>query len=274
MFAVDLPIPDYPGLGLLPESQQVADLILPWEHRSRDRLLATKHRRFRRSKEQERFIQDVLKRELEAKLSGRSERRYRSPTPSEPHVNALIHLTVAHFARYTDALRTGGALRSDTGRFSLESLLNARRIEDLLEQPRSAMPPLPADVWQGLRNTWGEWPPLLSMKFPDLQKWDERIVRLADGRTISGLDPSIRPGSCVLLEAATVTPAIEGDITKTGWSRPLYVFRKGIKLFCGYLEREGAQYALLTTAAGGAQISLRADELKSLCRVAGIAVPV
>ncbi len=146
MFALDLPVPEYRGLGQLPESQQGADLVLPWEHRSRDRLLATKHRRFRRSKEQEQLIRDVLKGELHAKLSGRSERRYRSPTPSEPHVNALIHLTVAHTARYTDALRTGGSLRSDRGRFSLESLLNARRIEDLLDRPRSAEPPTPAEV--------------------------------------------------------------------------------------------------------------------------------
>lgn len=83
MFAVDLPVPEYPSLSVLPDSQQGADLILPWEHASRDRLLATKHRRFRRSKEQERFIHDILKAELQAKLSGRSERRYRSPTPSE-----------------------------------------------------------------------------------------------------------------------------------------------------------------------------------------------
>jgi hypothetical protein len=64
MFAMDLPAPEYPSLRLLPQSQQGAELILPWEHPSRDRLLATKYRRFRRSKEQERFIQDVLKAEL------------------------------------------------------------------------------------------------------------------------------------------------------------------------------------------------------------------
>ena len=83
MFAVDLPVPEYPSLGLLPENLQGADLILPWEHPSRDRLLATKHKRFRRSKEQERSIHDVLKAELHAKLSGRTERRYRRPTESE-----------------------------------------------------------------------------------------------------------------------------------------------------------------------------------------------
>jgi hypothetical protein len=274
MFALDLPVPEYRRLSLLPERQQGADLILPWEHRSRDQLLATKHRRFRRSKEEERFIHDVLKRELHAKLSGRSERRYRSPTPSEPHVNALIHLTVAHTARYTDALRAAGSLRSDKGRFSLELLLKARRIEDLLDRPDSAQAPTPTDVWEGLRKTWVEWPPLLSMKFPHLQKWDERIIRLADGCNISGLEPSIRPGSCVLLEEAPAIPDRRSEVTKAGWSRPLYVLRKGMKTFCGYLEREGDQYALHSDAGGEAKIMFRADELSSLRRVAGIAVPV
>ena len=274
MFAMDLPAPEYPLLRLLPHCQQGADLILPWEHHSRDRLLATGHRRFKRSKEQEHFIRDALAAELHASLSERSERRYRSPTRSEPHVNALIHLTVAHTARYTDVLRAGGLLRSDKGKFSLESLLNAKRIEDLLAQPRSAHSPEPGDVWEGLRKEWVEWPPLLSMKFPHLQQWDERIIRLAEGCNISGLDPLIRPGSCVLLEKATAIPERRSEVTKTGWSRQLYLLRKGMKHFRGYLEREGNQYVLLSDAGIEAKIAFRADELPSLSRVAGIAVPV
>jgi hypothetical protein len=274
MFAMDLPAPEYPSLRSLPHCQQGADLILPWEHRSRDKLLATGYKRFRRSKEQERFIHDALKAELHAKLSGRSERRYRRPTSSEPHVNALIHLTVAHAARYTDVLRAGGLLRSDKGRFSLESVLSARRIEDLLDRPSSARSPTPDDVWEGLRREWVEWPPLLSMKFPHLRQWDERIMRLAEGCNISGLDPSIRPGSCVLLEKAPAIPDRRSEVTKTGWSRPLYMLRKGMKHFCGYLDREGKQYVLLSDAGGERKITFRADELSSLSCVVGVAVPV
>lgn len=274
MFAMDLPAPEYPSLRSLPHCQQGADLILPWEHRSRDRLLATGYKRFRRSKEQERFIHDALKAELHAKLSGRSERRYRRPTSSEPHVNALIHLTVAHAARYTDVLRAGGSLRSDKGRFSLESVLSAQRIEDLLDRPSSAQSPTPGDVWEGLRREWVEWPPLLSMKFPHLRQWDERILRLADGCNTSGLDPSIRPGSCVLLEKVPAIPDSRSEATKVGWSRPLYVLRKGMKHFCGYLEREGNQYVLHSNAGDEGKITFRANELSSLSRVVGIAVPV
>lgn len=274
MFAMDLPVPEYPSLHLPPQHRQGADLILPWEHRSRDSLLAAKHRRFRRSKEELQLIGDVLRDELHAKLSGRSERRYRRPTSSEPHVNALIHLTVAHVARYTDLLRAGGSLRSDRGRFSLESFLRASRFEDLLDQPRSARVPTPGEVWEKLRNEFVEWPPLLSMKFPQLRQWDERIIRLAEGSAIGGLDPSIRPGSWMLLEKTLTIPDTGKEITKAGWSRPLYVLRKGIRHFCGYIEREGDQYVLLSDTGGGVKTGFRADELSSLSRVAGVAVPV
>jgi hypothetical protein len=100
MFALSLPLPDYPVPASLPRSPRGAELILPWEHRTRDKLFASKYRRFKRSKEEELFIHELLKDQLFAKLSSRSERRYRRPTTSDPHVNALIHLALAHVARY------------------------------------------------------------------------------------------------------------------------------------------------------------------------------
>ena len=99
-------------------------------------------------------------------------------------------------------------------------------------------------------------------------------MRLAEGCNISGLDPSIRPGSCVLLEKAPAIPDRRSEVTKTGWSRPLYMLRKGMKHFCGYLDREGKQYVLLSDAGGERKITFRADELSSLSCVVGVAVPV
>jgi hypothetical protein len=274
MFAMSLPLHDYPFLRALQHSQRGAELILPWEHRSRGSLLAAKHRRFRRSKEQEQFIRNALKAELQAKLSERSERRYRSSTMSEPHVNALLHLTLAHSARYTDSLRAGGSLRSDTGRFSLAALLNARRIEDLLIGQRSAQPPTPSEIWEGLRKEYVEWPPLLSLKFPQLREWDERVIRLAVGSAIGGLEPSIRPGSWMLLEETPALPNTRSEAAKTGWARPLYVLRRGMESLCGYIEREGNQCVLHPDASEKMRISFGEDELSSLSRVAGVAVPV
>jgi hypothetical protein len=274
MFAISLPVPEYPSLHLLPPCQPCADLILPWEHRTRDRLFATEHKRFKRPKDEERFVRDFLKAELNAKLSSRSERRYRRPTSSQPHVNALIHLTIAHAARYTDSLRASGSLVLDKGRFSLESLLNARRLEDVSLMHRRPHLPTPSDVWEARRNEFVEWPPLLSIKFPQLRLWDGQVIRLADATVVSGLEPSIAPGSWMLLEKGASPTDIRSD-RKAGWSRPLYVLRRGLETFCGYLDKEGGTYALLSdTYGGGLKVSFRADELPSLSRVAGVAVPV
>ena len=275
MFAVSLPVPEYPVRYLLPECQPCADLILPWEHQTRARLLATEHKRFKRPKEEEDFIRNFLKIELNAKLSDRTERRYRSHTSSEPHVNALIHLTIAHVARYTDSLRTGGSWFSDKGRFSLESLLNVNRLEDALFLNQIPGPPPPSDVWEARRREFVEWPPLLSLTFPQLRQWDDRIVRLGDGSEIRGLDPAIGPGSWMLLEKTPGIPDTRRDGKQAGWSRPFYVLRRGLQIFCGYLERDGDQYALLSDShSGGMKIAFRNDELASLSRVAGVAVPV
>ena len=114
----------------------------------RGELLATEHIRFKRPKQQELFVRDFLKHELNAKLSRRSERRYRGPTASAPHVNALTHLTLAHVTRYTDALRVGSSWVSDKGRFSLETLLKASSLEEVWLLHRNAYLPTPAEVWR------------------------------------------------------------------------------------------------------------------------------
>jgi hypothetical protein len=274
MFAMTLPMPEYPYLHALPYSQSAA-LILPWEQPSRESLLSTKHKRFRKSKEQEQMIRDVLRSELHAKLSERSERRYRSGTSSEPHVNALLHLTVAHTARYTDSLRAGGFLRSDKGRFSLGSFIGATRIEDLVARSQETDSPTPHDVWDRLRREFVEWPRLLSMKFPNLKEWDERVVRLADGSAIGDLKPAISPGAWLLIEKVSAIPDSEREIKKTGWSRPLYLLRRGMEVLCGYLDKDGAKYALLFDKKGQATKAVfSSDELPRLHRVAGIAMPV
>ncbi len=273
MFAMSLPVPQNSSLTVLPRSERGADLLLPWEHPSRDRLLATKHKRFRRSKEQEEFVRDFLRTKLHGNLSQRSERRYRYPTLSEPHIDALLHLTLSHAARYTDALRAGGSIRSDRGRFSLESLLAVERMEDLLDQSRSTRSPAPADVWDELRKQWVEWPPLLSIAFPHLSQWDERIIRLAEGFAIDGLEPPIAPGSWILVEQPRESPDPRREGSKSGWSRPLYTIRREMKQILGYLTREGDQYALLSN--GEAKTVFGTGEMTdSLKRIAGVAVPV
>jgi hypothetical protein len=274
MFAMSLPLPEYPVPVSLPPRVGSADLVLPWEHPTRDRLFATKHRRFKRAKEEELFVHEFLRDQLHARLSGRSERRYRRPTSSDPHVNALIHLALAHVARYTDALRTGSSWRSDRGRFSLETLLRSRSFEEAWAVHGNASSPTPSEVWEARRKEFGSWPPLLSMRFPQLRKWENRVVRLAHGSQIAGLDPMLGPGSLLLVDDSPAMPDLPSERTKSGWSRPIYVLRRGLEFICGYLDKSGSQYAVLSAANGGVKASFRVEDLGQLSRVTGVAVPV
>jgi hypothetical protein len=274
-FAVSLPVPDYPLLRSLPSSQQNAPLVLPWEHTSMDKLFAAKHLRFRRSAQDHARIREALESVFHTKLSERTERRYRSPTSSLPHIDALIHLSVASAARYTDSLRANQSLPSDQGRYSLQTLLRARQPADVMDLQQRAHPPTPSAVWADRRKEFPEWPPLLSANFPQLRSWGERVVRLSEGINLNGLDPSLTPGSLIVLEKILKTPDTRSDASKAGWSRPLYALRRGAKIFCGYLEREGEQFALFGDTRKPEQIiTFRPVELPQLSRVVGAAVPV
>jgi hypothetical protein len=274
MFALGLPVPDHLRLRPLPNIGRGAELILPWEQPTRDQLLATKRRRFMRSKEEKEFVQEVLQGELNARLSERSERRYRTATSPDPHVNALLHLTMAHVARYTDALRTGGSWFSDRGRFSLDTLLQATSLEDAVAADRHARLPTPVDVWEARRQEFGEWPPLLSIKFPELRRWDDRVVRVSQGSGIRDLEPTIGAGSWLLLEKVSSIPDIRRAEKQTGWSRPIYVLRRRLEIICGRLARDGNQFLLLGDAAGEVKQRFGLDSLAQLSRVSGVAVPV
>lgn len=275
MFAVRLPVPEYPTLGSLPVSQGNAPLILPWEHASMDGLFAAKYYRFQRARQDLPHVRDALESIFHTRLSARTERRYRYPTASQPHVDALIQLTLAGMARYTDSLRTRRSFLSDQGRHSLDSLLHARHLKDLPGSFREAHLPVPSDRWAALRKEYTEWPMLLSMKFPQMRSWNHQMVRLPQGTMIAGLDPSLAPGTLMLLEKIQGTPDPSREVRKNGWNRPIYALRRGAEIFCGHLEREGNRYALFSNAQERASpIQFRHDELPHLNRVFGVAVPI
>lgn len=209
-----------------------------------------------------------------AQFSSRSERRYRLKTQSQPHVSSLLHLTLAHSTRYTDVLRTGGSWQSDRGRFSLDPLLAASSFEELRNSHRNACLPGPRDVWEARIQEYGGWPTLLSAKFPELRNWENRIVRLGQGASLEGLHPALGPGSLLLLEQAENLPDTDREHGMRGWSRPIYVLRRGMKILCGHLERDGDQWALTSGIAGTIRAQFDRTDLAHLRRVAGVAVPV
>ena len=131
-------------------------------------------KRFRRTKDEEKLVREVFRAVLGSSPSGRTERRYREFTPSDPHVDSLIYFTVTNLARYTDSLRTGGSLITDAGRFSLETLLNAKQWADVVSATPEVRLPQPVRAWDVYRKELVEWVPLLSLKFPELRLWSDR----------------------------------------------------------------------------------------------------
>lgn len=274
-FAAGLPLQESGSLRGIWTYKGSGQLILPWENPTRNRLLATKYGRFVRTKEEIRYVQETLQSELRSELSDRTRRRYRQATGSEPHVDALIQMTVEHYARYSDALRAGGHLFRDEGRFSLETMLRARRYTDLLEVRAEARVPTPPDVWDARRKEIVEYSMLLAFKFPRPDLWGDRLLRIAEEGAIYGIQPQVGQGSWMLLEELPTMPDARSDASKKGWSRPFYVLRRGLDTLIGYLEREGSSFVLLTNGKSGrAAVSFRQDELPNLRRVCGIAVPV
>jgi hypothetical protein len=275
VFAMTLPLPEYSRLQSFPVCRTCADLILPWEHRSRSNLFAAKHRRFRRSREEEERVRDILRAALDANPSGRTERRYRSATRSEPHINTLLYMTLSSFARYSDSLHSGGHRISDAGRYSLETLLKARHWTDLLLALPEVKSPQPERVWDAFRDEFVQTLPLLLLRFPHLSFSRDHVLRFAGSHAIQGLEPALSPGSWLLLNDVSVEPDIRAEQRKSGWSRPIYVLRRGMESLCGYLERDNGGYALISTPYGhGTKAVIRKNELSRLYRVAGAAVPV
>jgi hypothetical protein len=97
------------------QRRRPAPLILRWEQSSMDRLFATEYQRFQRSRQDLPQVREIPGRIFNRKLSARTERRYRSPTSSQPHVDALIQLTLTNVTRYSDSIRMRRVARSDRG---------------------------------------------------------------------------------------------------------------------------------------------------------------
>jgi len=275
VFALELPCHETPALRPFSQYDGNADLILPWEHKTRHCLLAAKHRRFIRSHEEMQHVEDLVQARLRSTLSDRSRRRYRRETESEPHVAALMQMSIEHYARYSDSLRTGGYPLRDMGRYSLETMLRAQRFADLIAKRPEPTPPTPFAVWEERRKEMVEWPALLSLKFPKPSAWGHRVIRLGSEALINSVEPPIRPGSWLLLEELSSLPDTRSDAGKHGWSRPLYTLSRGLEMFFGNLERDGTDLALLNHSdLKPTKVVFHQSELPNLRRVCGVIVPV
>lgn len=275
MFAHALPQPEYDVRDSFEIGRYPADLKLPWEHATRDRLLITKERRFRRTDADESAIRDMLADLLNSPLSGRTERRYRHSGSSQPHVRTLIQLTLLHFARYSDVFCGGGAPINDDDRFTLATMLSARSVDDLLIQ-RSEDSLWPISLANDRRGReFLERSSLLRFKFPDLRLRADPVIRLSRGCEWEDLEPRLAAGSWMLLQPIAGLPDAENELARKGWSRPLYVLRRGLRFVTGRLERDSSGPALVWN--DGSQVhkeNLAPADLSSLYRVSGVAAPI
>ena len=276
LFAVGLPLEEQPlQHSLRSFAGNADDLSLPWENPSRHSLFASQHRRFKRSPREKAFIEEFLNHRLQANLSERTRRRYRAQTESQPHVNALIQMSLELYTRYSDALRAGGYPLRDSGRYSLETMLKANRIADLFKAKPAAKAPSPADVWEARRKEIVEWPALLSLQFPRLSLLSHRIVRVGEDSAINSVEPRIRAGSWLLLEDTQPPADPSNESTKTGWGRPLFALARGMKTVFGYVVRHEGGVALLSPANGQlTSLLFPRSESEHLRRVCGAIVPV
>lgn len=275
VFALELPSRESPILRPFSQYDGSADLVLPWEHKTRHGLFAAKYRRFIRSHEEMQRVEDLLQAGLRSTLSNRTRRRYRRETDSEPHIAALMQMSIELYARYSDSLRTGGYALRDTGRYSLETMLRAKRFADLLANRAEPERPIPFDVWEARRKEMVEWPALLSLKFPKPSAWSHRVMRVGSEASINSVEPPIRPGSWILLEELHAIPDTRNDASEHGWSRPLYVLRSGLETFFGHLERDGSSFALLNQSGlTPTKVVIHQSELPNLRRICGAIVPV
>jgi hypothetical protein len=139
-----------------------------------------------------------------------------------------------------------------------------------------AKSPEPVALWQPFLDEWGEWPTLLSMAIPDLERWGHRILRINQSAWFKGLDPFIAPHSMVVLDEQDALPPAHTERHQQNWERPLYAVRHEERTLCGYLEADGMHFILVPhpLAAAVARASFRRTRTQILGRVAGIASPV
>jgi hypothetical protein len=271
-FAQTLPQPEDKTQDRFLPGKALANLILPWEQPTRERLLVTKHRRFQRTKQEAEQLMEELEQIFGSPLSGRTERRYRHPSHSEPHVSTLIQLSLSHFARYSDSLRGSGPPITDRGRYSLGTMLDTSNAEDLLATAEFDRVQTANISRSALRPEFVDWLPLISFKFPNLNLRKDPVLRMARDCALQGLEPPMGAGSWLLLEPVDHPPDPTEERERLGWTRPLYVLRRGPDMFTGHLERESSDFVLLSCS--GHKAIFANNELSSLQRVAGVLVPV
>ncbi|MDE1162380.1 MAG: hypothetical protein PW792_10620 [Acidobacteriaceae bacterium] len=272
-FATELPVRRNPLVRQLRSYEGDAELVLPWEHLSIGKLFATEHKRFARSNVDRLERRKKLEAIFHSNISERTRRRYRSETDSEPHVDALIQMSLENCVRYSDVLRAGGYATHDANRFSLASLLRANRFSDLRSSVPEVVSPMTPGMWATLSTEFLEYSALFARRFPKPSRLQDRVLRVGDSGAFHSVDGIIKPGSWLLLEALAASPVSPRETLAENGQRPLHVLLNQADPAIGYLDHDEDGFFLVD---GDAEKRCRLGpaELKSLRRVCGGIVPV
>jgi transcriptional regulator with XRE-family HTH domain len=213
-----------------------APIIPPWQHRSVQELLATERTRFGLTVRQLDELNFHIRSMLGFRIGGRQAREIEG-SHQLPHTPSILALTPAYSLRFQDVLRAAGLPIDDTARFSLATLLKARRKTDLPLGFAEAEPPRPPQMWSARLRRWQEWPALLSLFNPDLPGATFDLMELNQTTQYGGLAPLLPSGSIVLVRNFEMPPPQHiFDEHKLGWDRPIYLVRIRGMLLCSYIE--------------------------------------
>jgi hypothetical protein len=274
-FAVHLPFAKSTD-DLPKRAHKPAPLIFPWEHTSLADLISTERLRFGITEAQLEKANEILESQLGTGVSARTLRRYEHEGKRVPRIAALLGLALIHSLRFTDVLRILNLWTDESSAYSLAMLMSARTNAELPLSFQLAKSPEPVALWQPFLDEWGEWPTLLSMAIPNLERWGHRILRINQSAWFKGLDPFIAPHSVMVLDEQDVLPPAHTERHQQSWERPLYAVRHEERILCGYLEADATHFILVPhpLAATVARIALRRTQARILGRVAGVASPV
>lgn len=272
-FAVSLP-PLLKDVVEMRQSHATAPLILPWEQPSLDALLRTERLRFGLTEQALETANEILGSLVGVNLSPRTLRRYAHEIKTVPHTATLLGLTMFHSARISDVLKTLHFWQDESRHYSLKTLLRTKALKDLSGNIRTAITPEPYDRWEMLLGEWGEWPTLLSMAIPNMEKYRHRLLRIQQNELFDGLDPMIRPGAVALLEEGDEIPDTRWDREQQDWYRPVYAIRHAQGILCGHLDNDGQHLALIPHPRSSARrISFLHRQVQMMGRFLGVASP-
>lgn len=274
-FAVRLPFTKSTD-DLPKRAHKPAPLIFPWEHTSLADLISAERLRFGITEAQLEKANEILELQLGTGVSARTLRRYEHEGERVPRTGVLLGLALVHSLRFTDVLRILNLWTDESRDYSLAALMSAGTNAELPLNFQLAKSPEPVALWQPFLDEWGEWPTLLSMAIPDLERWSHRILRINQSAWFKGLDPFIAPHSVVVLDEQDVLPPSHTERHQHNWERPLYAVRHEERTLCGYLEADATHFILVPhpLAATVARIAFRRTQTQILGRVVGVVSPV